>query len=275
VAVVCALGGAAVGSTAGLGGRSALDAWAADQLIFPPLPADPLDLPSRQRASLGLTSLRLPSGQHAEVYDLKGWLTLGSRHALAMGMSYVGVEDPERFQWGGGAPWLRWSSHSAPAGEGGLAIDALVVAPLGDGDLYPVAVRAPSLFVRGRAAVRLGSRWHLWVGVWGRGVSPPDGHDRPRDDYPSGAGVDAFAVGTLRGVELELVARVDRGGLPESSWVQATAAVPIGEDLALSVGGAAGVGPSSERAIDSAWTLGLQWRPRAAPKPGSEGPADP
>lgn len=273
--LVCALCGAWAGTVADLRAGTPPQARADAQLVFPPPGADPIDLPARQRATFELTSLRLTHAQHAEVYDLSGWVTLGDRHALAVGMPYIGVEGLERFGWGGGAPWLRWSSHTRPAGRGGLAADVLMVAPLGDRDLYPVSVRAPSVFVRGRAAIRLRAGVRAWLGLWGRRVSPPDDHDRPRSAYPSGAGVDLLLLGTIRSAELELVARLDRGGLPESTWLQATAAIPIAEELALRLGGATALGPFAARPIDSAWTLGLQWRPPAAPASPAPPPKGP
>ena len=275
-AALCLVTGAPVDSR--LGPRLALQsavARAADQLLFPPIGGDPLDLPSAERGGFVLTALRTPQGVHAESYDLSAWVTLGAHHAVAVGMPWMGVETPDRFLWGGGAPWVRWSSHLSAAGRGGAAFDALAIAPFGDAGLYPLTARAPSLLLRGRLAVAAGTTWRAWVGVWGRRVSPPDKHDRPRAAYPSGGGLDAYVAGSIVGIHTEVIARLDRGGLPHALWLQPVVAIPIAADLALRVGGATSLGTDAERPIDSAWSIGLQWRPTPARPPAGQPPKAP
>jgi hypothetical protein len=241
---------------------------ASAQLLLPPLPLDPLDLPQPARGSTAVWAYQLPGDARAEVYEASGWLTVAGRHAVAGGVDYVGVDTSERAEWGGGPPWVQWSGHLGEPATSRGAFDLRVVLPLGDRSLYPVSTGAPSVTARLRASPLSGRRWRVWAGAWARRVSPPDDRTRPADDFPSGWGVEAAAHGAAQRLLWDATARSDLGGLPRTAWLQASAATPLMGEVLLRVGAATAIGPRADRPIDLGWTIGLVWRPPAAAPAG-------
>ncbi len=230
------------------------------QLIQPPLLLDPYDLDPSNPVDLRLRVYHLVDTRRVENYTLTGWRRIGNRHAFAWQLAYAGVEEQDFIRYGGGAPRVQWTTHLAPAESGGLAIDLGVVPPVGDKTLYPVSAQAPSVEGRLRWSPIGRGGWRLWLGYWGRRVSPPDERTVPLEYFPSGSGLDLSLRGHLGPHGFSVFLQRALGGLSRAVWLDGEVQLALGGSLALVTGVSGSLGDDEERLFDVGWTVGLSWR---------------
>jgi hypothetical protein len=231
------------------------------QLIFPPLPLDPLDFEQSKPIDVGVRVYHLPDSRRGENYTVRGWVGIGKSHAFSWEFAYAGVEDGENIRYGGGAPRWQWTTHLGRPGTRGFAFDVAVVPPVGDETLHPVCGRASSLHARLRYSPLGGKTWRFWLGYWSQSVSAPDKEDPPSAYYPSGHGFDVACHGATARWAWELWVHGLRGNLPENTWLEANATVFPVADLGLKLGATVTPGPVDLRLMDVGWQVAIVWRP--------------
>lgn len=238
------------------------------QLLFPPLPAAPLDATAPAPVELGLHVYHLPDARRAESYRLSSWFRFGPHHALRASVSYAGIESSELVQYGGGPADLQWTWNLQGFDRPGVALDVKGVAPVGDPALHPLSARAPSIHLRVRANLAASTRGRVWLGWATRRVSPPEERNQPLASFPSGSGVE-FGAELRRGPgAIALTVRHDLAGLPQHTFGELALRWIPESRMALVAGATLDLGPDRNRLMDLGWRVGLQWfRPPPPPTP--------
>lgn len=245
------------------------------QIIFPPLPLDPLDFEQPKPIEIGLRVYHLPDSRRGENYTVGGWVGVGSRHAFAWEFAYAGIEDAQDLRYGGGAPRWQWTTHLARPGTRGFAIDVAAGPPVGDETLHPLTGRAFSFHGRLRYSPLGGAGWRLWLGYWGQGVSIPESSALPSSVFPSGHGFDVACHGATRRLAWEVWAHGLRGNLPENFWLETSVAVYPVADLGLRLGATVTPGPKERRLMDLGWRVAVSWRPSPLEEEEGDGGSSP
>jgi hypothetical protein len=243
------------------------------QPLLPPVPLDPLDTPEYSTpVDLEGSFYDLNGGSRVEWYRLVGWYRLAPRVALGGGVSYAGVEQESKMEFGGGPAWVVLTTKLGSDGLFGMAFDIDSTFPIGDENLYPVSSDAASIGLRVRISTGhlLGGRG--WIGWYTRRVSPPSQtgveDPLPDSDWPSGSGVMAAWQARQRRWAAEVQGRYDFAGIPPSFWWQAEATWFLSDDLGLRGGASVSVGPVGNRPMNWGWLVGLRWRPQSSGETG-------
>ena len=237
------------------------------QVLYLPLPTDPDPESGRTPVSAGIHAFELPDGRRAQWIRVQWWTRRSKMHAVRLSIDYAGIESREQFRYGGGRAEAQYAARFDGVWPGVLATDLAVTAPIGDATLHPLSAKAPAL--RGRLRVRpvaVGAT-RLWVGVWGRLVSPPGDDDvraAPLEDFPSGYGIDAALGWRSASWGTALVARQAYGDLPRETTLTAQLDRTVTADLALRLGGGLSIGPRGARLFDQFVAAALVWRPVTA-----------
>jgi len=243
------------------------------QVFYLPMPLGPDPESDRVPVSVGMHEIEFPDARRGQIVRLDVWIPISRTQNTRLSMDYVGLEGQDRFRYGGGRLEAQFSQHFEGAWPTTMGLDVALTVPVGDPSLHPLSAKATALRFRLRGRVLGDDLFAVWLGGWGRLVSPPEVgvREAPRSGFPSAGGIDLHLGLRAAGWGVTAHGRHSLlGGAPEETTVRITLERDVTEHLAVRAGAGTSIAAQAARLADHLWSLELVWRPRVQHAPQAD-----
>lgn len=243
------------------------------QVFYLPMPLAPEPGSGRVPVSLEFHEIEFPDARRGQIVRFEAWIPLSATRSTRLAMDYVGLESEELFRYGGGKLEAQYSQHLEDAWPTTMGLDLALTVPVGDPSLHPLSAKATALRLRLRGRIFGNESMSLWLGGFGRLVSPPEVgvREAPRSGFPSAGGLDLHFGLRTGGWGFTAHGRHPFvGGASEETTVRITVERDVTEHLAVRAGAGTSLAPITARLADHMWSLAVVWRPRVPRGPAPD-----